>query len=536
MQFSPSFTQNYIVGGITMRGPVSSSAWAFANNNIQGTVSIGSSAINNAEKLVSGLTLSTNTIAGTLSIVANREFLTSSANISTNTINGNATLTLASSSITFTNNIIADTGFTFTNNFYSGSIGLGAGRANRNLIIGQSNTMLATGISDAVVTQVAFDNNIIGGISNTLFINATSASTSNQLNNTIIYGNTLIVTGSSNTSTTFGGAFFGRYNSNDGRRNSTAGTIFAVGTGTAAGARKTGFLIDSGSNTFVEGTFNVSGSSTFTGSLNGLNLTQGPGKNNTGLGSNVLQNAVSGGNVALGTNSLFTNTSGTDNVALGDSSLFANISGNRNMAIGSNTLEDNTTGTLNVAIGNATLASLVDGNANIGIGFESLKNQTTGDNNTAIGRQTLNQNISGSGNIALGASAGYNETGSNNFYLTNNNFSSINADRSGSLMWGKMDNTTANQTLQINAKTNVTNELLLTRGSNKQSDIVSVNGSATISNSLVTSNSIILVTTQNGLVGTDEYPAVVSNKGTGTFDINHNYAGALDVGYLIINN
>jgi hypothetical protein len=103
-------------------------------------------------------------------------------------------------------------------------------------------------------------------------------------------------------------------------------------------------------------------------------------------------------------------------------------------------------------------------------------------------------------------------------------------------MWGKMDNTTANQTLQINAKTNVTNELLLTRGSNKQSDIVSVNGSATISNSLVTSNSIILVTTQNGVVGTDEYPAVVTNKGAGTFDIQHNYSGNLDVGYLIINN
>ena len=50
-----------------------------------------------------------------------------------------------------------------------------------------------------------------------------------------------------------------------------------------------------------------------------------------------------------------------------------------------------------------------------------------------------------------------------------------------------------------------------------------------------TSNSIILVTTQNGVVGVDEYPAVVNAKGTGTFDIAHNYGGALNVAYLIIN-
>jgi hypothetical protein len=190
-------------------------------------------------------------------------------------------------------------------------------------------------------------------------------------------------------------------------------------------------------------------------------LTQGPGKNNTGLGVNVLQNAVSGGNLALGTNALSANTSGTDNVAIGDSALTANISGDRNIALGSYTLDSNTTGTLNVGIGNAVLSALVDGSANVGIGFEALKNQTTSNNNVGIGKQALNQNISGSDNIAIGASAGYNETGSNNLYITNNNFGSINADRSGSLMWGKMDNTTANQTLQVNATTTITNSQTL---------------------------------------------------------------------------
>jgi hypothetical protein len=269
MAYPVTMNTNIGPGGVTMRGPVSSSTWTLSSNIIQGTLAIGNTAAQNAEKLVSGLTLSTNIIAGTLNVIANQVNLTSSATVSTNNINGTVTLALNSSSISFTNNIVADIGFTFTNNYYTSSVGLGAASANRNLIIGSSNTMLTTGISDLVgATQPQFSNNILGGTSNTLFINATSASTNQQITNTIIYGNTLIVTGSSNNSTSNGSAFFGRYNVNDSRRNSTAGTIFAVGTGTSSGVRKTGFLIDSGSNTFVEGTFNVSGSSTFTGSVN----------------------------------------------------------------------------------------------------------------------------------------------------------------------------------------------------------------------------------------------------------------------------
>jgi hypothetical protein len=65
----------------------------------------------------------------------------------------------------------------------------------------------------------------------------------------------------------YGTVFVGRWNSIDGTKDMTAETVFAVGTGTAEGTRKTGFLIDSGSNTFVEGTLNVSGSTTITGSL-----------------------------------------------------------------------------------------------------------------------------------------------------------------------------------------------------------------------------------------------------------------------------
>ncbi len=67
-----------------------------------------------------------------------------------------------------------------------------------------------------------------------------------------------------------GSAFFGRWNAEDGNRALSAETIFAVGTGNSGSAgitRKTGFLIDSGSNTFVEGTLNVSGASSLNGNL-----------------------------------------------------------------------------------------------------------------------------------------------------------------------------------------------------------------------------------------------------------------------------
>jgi hypothetical protein len=90
---------------------------------------------------------------------------------------------------------------------------------------------------------------------------------------TAIIGHGLNVTGSSvltpgapARSNTYGSAFFGRNNAEDGNRARTAETVFAIGTGTTT-TPKTGFLIDSGSNTFVEGSLNVSGSTTLSGSL-----------------------------------------------------------------------------------------------------------------------------------------------------------------------------------------------------------------------------------------------------------------------------
>jgi autotransporter-associated beta strand protein len=96
-----------------------------------------------------------------------------------------------------------------------------------------------------------------------------------NIQSTTLIGQGLVAVGTNSrqltpTGSDYGTVFVGRWNSDLGTKDTTAETVFAVGTGTGVTNRKTGFLIDSGSNTFVEGTLNVSGSSSFTGSMNVL--------------------------------------------------------------------------------------------------------------------------------------------------------------------------------------------------------------------------------------------------------------------------
>jgi hypothetical protein len=774
MQFSPSMNANYQAGNITMRGPVSSSAWTINSNTILGTVNIGPNATNNAEKLTSGLSMTANNILGTLNITANQSALTgSTTTLTSNTIAGIVVLQLSSSAVTMANNIINDAGFTFTNEFFSSSAGLGSVAVNRNNIAGQANSLIVVGAQPAgTTTATSFSDNFIGGGSNIVYGDIANARVSgttayhNAIRN-IIFGNQLIVTGSSllSDTTSFGSAFFGRWNANDSIRNKTSDVVFAVGTGNST-TRKTGFLIDSGSNTFVEGTFNVSGSSSLSGTVNitGSLLVNGvaPATINTASFATTGSNSFNGNqtitgsltisgsiitvdrsaytdNVYLGVDALgmggaggqplaVSNTNAiaigpgamryasgsTQNVAIGGQSLSI-TTGSNNIAIGFLSMQNNTTGRGNVAIGIDALKANTTGEANFALGGGALVLNTTGGENVAIGGSALNGNISGQRNIAIGSSAGIRASGSNNILIgyfsgadisgsnnvvlgsynaftpgevINNNI--IIADGSGILKaqydgdWQFKDNVNITGSLNVSGSTSmtgslnvsgstsmtgslrvvgnqiitgslvvsssagqinsftsldsteqriknqlaftgsrfvsgplsmsvdmenlsyttfgfnqlassdnqtgakfllttnkdsnftktelkavytgssdavvtlqntntgartftidadttmngnlsVTGDVKLSKGSNKTCDIVSVNGSLTVSNSLVTTNSIILVTTQNGVVGSDEYPAVVTNKGAGTFDIQHNYAGSLDVAYLIIN-
>jgi len=91
--------------------------------------------------------------------------------------------------------------------------------------------------------------------------------------NTAIIGASLGVTGSNSMQlvagipSDWGSMFVGRNNAQDGGRAESAKNVFVVGTGIASN-RKTGFLIDSGSNSFFEGTLNVSGATSLNGTTN----------------------------------------------------------------------------------------------------------------------------------------------------------------------------------------------------------------------------------------------------------------------------
>lgn len=275
MAFSPTMNNNlYSNNGITttMRGPATSSAaWTISGNIINQALNIGTSAANNAEKIVTGLTVTSNVLNNSLSVIANRRETTQLLNITTNqTAFAATTLNAASSSLQYVGNF---GGALTLNNNASGSGAAIISSSNAtyvayNTFAGLNTTITTSGSSDpndlkgnSYIRHV--ENNAIFG--NVIGINLPYAETgSNALNQTMIAGNGLGVTGS-NASTLSGlpqnggSAFFGRYNALDGNKAQSAQTVFAVGTGNST-TRKTGFLIDSGSNTFIEGSLTITGS------------------------------------------------------------------------------------------------------------------------------------------------------------------------------------------------------------------------------------------------------------------------------------
>jgi hypothetical protein len=137
---------------------------------------------------------------------------------------------------------------------------------------------------------------------------------------------------------------------------------------------------------------------------------------NAALGCNALRVNVGVGNVAVGLDSLCTNTTGGANVAVGLNSMRTNTIGTNNVAVGNRALCANTIGNGNVAIGTVALNSAVDASRTIAIGENALCAATTGLYNVALGWGALSS-ASGAGgsNVALGALAGCNiTTGSSN--------------------------------------------------------------------------------------------------------------------------
>jgi hypothetical protein len=148
-----------------------------------------------------------------------------------------------------------------------------------------------------------------------------------------------------------------------------------------------------------------------------------PSTGNVLFGLRAGEYTVSGySNIAIGTGALRSNTGLSNLVAIGDSALFNNTIGDAsninygqlNTAVGSKSLYSNTTGFFNTATGYRSLFSNTTGWYNVAYGVQSLYNNTTGPQNTAVGIGTLYQNTTGGYNTAVGFDALYSNTGQTN--------------------------------------------------------------------------------------------------------------------------
>ena len=111
--------------------------------------------------------------------------------------------------------------------------------------------------------------------------------------------------------------------------------------------------------------------------------------------------------MAVGYQSLYSNTNGNDNIAVGYQSLYSNASGYMNTAVGYQSLYSNASGIYNIAIGMTPLYSNTTGGNNTVIGNYALHQNTTAHNNVAIGYETGRFNQTGADNVFLGKAAGY---------------------------------------------------------------------------------------------------------------------------------
>jgi uncharacterized coiled-coil protein SlyX len=267
-------TNNSIVGTLVYNGPVSSSVHTISQNYIVGSTTF------NLQSGSRALSVGGNIINGGVAINDNTVFaptLGSNNGLSANNINGTLVVNQrASSSFNILNNNINT--WQVSSDFDASSITTAGSRTfvmNGNILFGtQNNNIYVSGSNGAVGFTRGFNNNIFGGA----FISASVVANGGDSNmiSTIGVGQNLNIVGTARRDAsnptgaleTQGSAFFGRFNKEGAGFNTTAEVILAVGTGTSGSAgitRKTGFLIDSGSNTFIEGTLNVSGSSQFNG-------------------------------------------------------------------------------------------------------------------------------------------------------------------------------------------------------------------------------------------------------------------------------
>jgi len=149
--------------------------------------------------------------------------------------------------------------------------------------------------------------------------------------------------------------------------------------------------------------------------VGGNGASVGTGEGNIAIGTNAFYyNTTGSNNIAQGLYALHQNTTGHHNIAQGEGALYSNNTGNYNIAQGYWALQHNTTGANNIAIGESALkgqlATPITGNYNIALGAKALQNTTSGNHNIAQGYQALYSNTTGISNIAQGQEALYSNT------------------------------------------------------------------------------------------------------------------------------
>jgi Chaperone of endosialidase len=149
---------------------------------------------------------------------------------------------------------------------------------------------------------------------------------------------------------------------------------------------------------------------------------------NTAIGWNALYNnrgtaGAGEANTAVGSQAVFSNTTGNDNTAIGSDALIGNMIGSENTAVGSGALSSNTADN-NTAVGSSAMASATGGGVvfNTAVGWNALVS-TTANANVAVGDLALENDTSGFFNVAIGAATGINQTtGNNNIYIGQGSF------------------------------------------------------------------------------------------------------------------
>jgi len=178
----------------------------------------------------------------------------------TNTINH------ISSSVTMTNNLTNGSSLTVTNLVSSSVSPTNNGLSLNNNIIGGNGVGIWVSGSNPTNRRTV-TGNLLGGGSTSVTASAVGSEFS-SLQNSVVWGQNLIVSGTHPANAFGGTAIFGRYNDATTLHQSQE-IVFAVGTGTGTGNRRTGFWITSGSIANISGSLIVSGGLDVSGGITG---------------------------------------------------------------------------------------------------------------------------------------------------------------------------------------------------------------------------------------------------------------------------